>query len=108
MPESEPDPNSVPVDVPLLVEDRDAGDVGGKQVRGALHTADGAADRSSNRLREERLSDSWRILDQHMAAGQEGRHDDPDQPPHLHFEIRHGTDGRPMAVDPARWLKDRS
>jgi septal ring factor EnvC (AmiA/AmiB activator) len=32
---------------------------------------------------------------------------DPDQPPHLHFEIRHGTDGRPMAVDPARWLKDR-
>ena len=32
---------------------------------------------------------------------------DPDQPPHLHFEIRHGTDGRPMAVDPAKWLKDR-
>jgi murein hydrolase activator len=32
---------------------------------------------------------------------------DPDQPPHLHFEIRHGTDGRPIAVDPTRWLKDR-
>jgi septal ring factor EnvC (AmiA/AmiB activator) len=32
---------------------------------------------------------------------------DPDQPPHLHFEIRHGTDGRPIAVDPARWLKER-
>jgi murein hydrolase activator len=31
---------------------------------------------------------------------------DPDQPPHLHFEIRHGTDGRPVAVDPTRWLKD--
>jgi septal ring factor EnvC (AmiA/AmiB activator) len=30
---------------------------------------------------------------------------DPDQPPHLHFEIRHGTDGRPMAVDPGKWLK---
>jgi len=26
--------------------------------------------------------------------------------PHLHFEIRHGTDGRPLAVDPAKWLKD--
>jgi septal ring factor EnvC (AmiA/AmiB activator) len=32
---------------------------------------------------------------------------DPDIPPHLHFEIRHGTDGRPIAVDPAKWLKDR-
>jgi septal ring factor EnvC (AmiA/AmiB activator) len=32
---------------------------------------------------------------------------DPDIPPHLHFEIRHGTDGRPMAIDPGRWLKDR-
>jgi septal ring factor EnvC (AmiA/AmiB activator) len=32
---------------------------------------------------------------------------DPDYPPHLHFEIRHGTDGRPIAVDPAKWLKDR-
>lgn len=32
---------------------------------------------------------------------------DPDYPPHLHFEIRHGTDGRPMAVDPAKWLRDR-
>ena len=32
---------------------------------------------------------------------------DPDYPPHLHFEIRHGTDGRPLAVDPATWLKGR-
>ena len=32
---------------------------------------------------------------------------DPDLPPHLHFEIRHGTDGRPIAVDPAKWLKDQ-
>ena len=32
---------------------------------------------------------------------------DPDIPPHLHFEIRHGTDGRPVAIDPAKWLKDR-
>jgi len=32
---------------------------------------------------------------------------DPDIPPHLHFEIRHGTDGRPVAIDPGRWLKDR-
>ncbi len=32
---------------------------------------------------------------------------DPDIPPHLHFEIRHGTDGRPIAIDPTRWLKDR-
>ena len=32
---------------------------------------------------------------------------DPDYPPHLHFEIRHGTDGRPLAVDPAKWLRDR-
>ena len=32
---------------------------------------------------------------------------DPDFPPHLHFEIRHGADGRPLAVDPATWLKDR-
>lgn len=32
---------------------------------------------------------------------------DPDIPPHLHFEIRHGTDGRPVAINPGRWLKDR-
>ena len=31
---------------------------------------------------------------------------DPDLAPHLHFEIRHGTDGRPVAIDPAKWLKD--
>jgi septal ring factor EnvC (AmiA/AmiB activator) len=31
---------------------------------------------------------------------------DPDQPPHLHFEIRHGgADGRPAPVDPATWLR---
>jgi septal ring factor EnvC (AmiA/AmiB activator) len=32
---------------------------------------------------------------------------DPDIAPHLHFEIRHGTDGRPVAIDPAKWLKDQ-
>jgi len=32
---------------------------------------------------------------------------DPELPAHLHFEIRHGTDGRPLAVDPAKWLKDQ-
>jgi len=31
---------------------------------------------------------------------------DPDQGPHLHFEIRHGgADGRPSPVDPAGWLR---
>ena len=30
---------------------------------------------------------------------------DPDLASHLHFEIRHGTDGRPLAVDPAKWLR---
>ncbi|HVX40202.1 MAG TPA: peptidoglycan DD-metalloendopeptidase family protein [Gemmatimonadaceae bacterium] len=31
---------------------------------------------------------------------------DPDLPPHLHFEIRHGGNGgAPAAVDPARWLR---
>jgi murein DD-endopeptidase MepM/ murein hydrolase activator NlpD len=33
---------------------------------------------------------------------------DPDLPPHLHFEIRHGgADGRPSSVDPAAWLRDQ-
>jgi septal ring factor EnvC (AmiA/AmiB activator) len=33
---------------------------------------------------------------------------DPDLPPHLHFEIRHGGgDGRTPAVDPATWLRDQ-
>ena len=33
---------------------------------------------------------------------------DPDLPPHLHFEIRHGgADGRPSSVDPATWLRDQ-
>jgi len=33
---------------------------------------------------------------------------DPELPPHLHFEIRHGgADGRPASVDPATWLKDQ-
>jgi septal ring factor EnvC (AmiA/AmiB activator) len=33
---------------------------------------------------------------------------DPDQPPHLHFEIRHaGADGRPSPVDPATWLREQ-
>lgn len=32
---------------------------------------------------------------------------DPELGPHLHFEIRHGTDGRPLAVDPAKWLRDQ-
>jgi septal ring factor EnvC (AmiA/AmiB activator) len=33
---------------------------------------------------------------------------DPDYPPHLHFEIRHGgPDGRPASVDPATWLRDQ-
>jgi septal ring factor EnvC (AmiA/AmiB activator) len=31
---------------------------------------------------------------------------DPELPSHLHFEIRHGTDGRPLAVDPAKWLRE--
>jgi septal ring factor EnvC (AmiA/AmiB activator) len=31
---------------------------------------------------------------------------DPDQPPHLHFEIRHaGPGGQPRSVDPASWLR---
>lgn len=31
---------------------------------------------------------------------------DPDLPPHLHFEIRHGSNGAsPAAVDPASWLR---
>jgi murein hydrolase activator len=32
---------------------------------------------------------------------------DPDLASHLHFEIRHGTDGRPIAIDPAKWLKEQ-
>lgn len=33
---------------------------------------------------------------------------DPELPPHLHFEIRHGgSDGRPASVDPASWLRDQ-
>jgi septal ring factor EnvC (AmiA/AmiB activator) len=32
---------------------------------------------------------------------------DPELGPHLHFEIRHGSDGRPLAVDPAKWLKEQ-
>ena len=33
---------------------------------------------------------------------------DPEYPPHLHFEIRHGgSDGRPASVDPATWLRDQ-
>jgi murein hydrolase activator len=33
---------------------------------------------------------------------------DPELPPHLHFEIRHGgADGRPASVDPATWLRER-
>jgi septal ring factor EnvC (AmiA/AmiB activator) len=32
---------------------------------------------------------------------------DPDLPPHLHFEIRHGSDGRPLAIDPAKWLREQ-
>ncbi len=33
---------------------------------------------------------------------------DPDYPPHLHFEIRHGgSDGRPASVDPAIWLREQ-
>jgi murein hydrolase activator len=33
---------------------------------------------------------------------------DPELPPHLHFEIRHGgADGRPASVDPASWLRER-
>jgi septal ring factor EnvC (AmiA/AmiB activator) len=32
---------------------------------------------------------------------------DPELPPHLHFEIRHGgADGRPASVDPAAWLRE--
>ena len=33
---------------------------------------------------------------------------DPEYPPHLHFEIRHGgPDGRPASVDPATWLREQ-
>ncbi len=33
---------------------------------------------------------------------------DPELPPHLHFEIRHGgADGRPSSVDPATWLREQ-
>ncbi len=33
---------------------------------------------------------------------------DPELPPHLHFEIRHGgADGRPSSVDPASWLREQ-
>ena len=35
---------------------------------------------------------------------------DPDLPPHVHFEIRHGGAGSgtmPAAVDPASWLRER-
>ena len=55
----------------LLVEDRDPGDVGGQQVGGELHPADGAVDRAAERLGQHGLADPGHVLDQQVTLGEQ-------------------------------------
>ena len=60
--------------VPLLVEDRDAGDVRGQQVGGELDAAEAAAERAGEGLREDRLACARDVLDEDVTTTEE-RHD---------------------------------
>jgi hypothetical protein len=55
----------------VLVEDRDARDVGGQQVRGELDAADAAVDAARQRLRQHRLADAGHVLDEQVPLGQQ-------------------------------------
>src|SRR5581483_8824379 len=57
---------------PLLVEDVDARDVGGKQVRSELDPSERAVDRPGDRLGEHRLADARDVLDQEVAFRDQG------------------------------------
>ena len=56
----------------LLVEDREAGDVGRQQVGRELDAAEGAADALGERLGEHRLADARHVLDQDVSLAQQG------------------------------------
>ena len=71
----------------LLVEDVHAGDVAGQQVRRELDAREAAVDRSGERLREERLADTGVVLDDDVAAGEQGDHAGPY---HLVLAQHHG------------------
>ena len=62
----------------VLVEHRDAGDVGGQQVRGELDAPDRAVDAAGQCLAQHRLADPGHVLDQQVTLGEqhhEGRRD---------------------------------
>ena len=54
-----------------LVEDRDAGDVAGQEVRRELDALERAADRAGHRLGQHGLADARHVLDQHMAPAEQ-------------------------------------
>ena len=57
-----------------LVVDVGADDVGGQQVRRALHARELAVDRAGQRPGERRLADARIVLDQHVALGEQRHH----------------------------------
>ena len=61
-------------ELPLVageVEDGDAGELGGEEVRRALDAAEDAADGAGERLGEEGLADAGHVLDEEVAAGEQ-------------------------------------
>lgn len=53
----------------LTVKDRQAGDIGGKQIIGALHTLEIQPKHRRQRRRQGRLATAGRVLDQKMPVG---------------------------------------
>ena len=62
----------------LLVEDVDAGDIGGQQVGRELQSAERAVDRTRDRLGQHGLADAGHVLDQEVSLGDQGDERQPD------------------------------
>ena len=62
----------------LLVVDREAGHVRGQQVRRELDPPEAAAEAAGDGLREDRLAGAGHVLDQEVAAAEEGDEGEPD------------------------------
>jgi hypothetical protein len=60
-----------------LVEDRDAEDVAGQQVGRELHALEVEAERGRERARERGLAEAGQVLDEQVAAGEQGGEGEP-------------------------------
>src|SRR6185437_6178306 len=73
----------------LLIEDRESGDVGRKQVRGELDSLERTIECAGGRAGEHGLAKPWNVLEEDVALSQEGDQNEVD---HLALSDDHLTD----------------